>query len=244
MRNDLILTVHNISHHFKNEEGAIIHALSNVSFSIERGKFVCIVGPSGCGKSTLLRIILGLEPQSRGTLDRSYRKPTMVFQNFALFPWLTVFDNIGFGLKMQGKKREEAEKIIEEKIEEVGLSGFEDKYPRELSGGMRQRVGIARALAVSPDILFMDEPFSSLDSMTARKLKDDLKIIWKKYSMTIVMVTHLLEEAVELADEIIIMSRRPGTIKSTRENNLAFPRNLRSPEFFSLLDQIDAQIDS
>jgi NitT/TauT family transport system ATP-binding protein len=239
-----ILEVKSLSHHFRNEDGVNVHALASVSFVVEAQEFVCIVGPSGCGKSTLLRICLGLEKPTKGSVTRNYKKAAMVFQNFAIFPWLSVWDNVGFGLKMEGMALKDQERIIEEKIKEVGLSGFEDKYPKELSGGMRQRVGLARALAISPDILFMDEPFSSLDTMTAQKLKDDLALIWKKYSMTVVMVTHLLNEAVELADRVIVMSKRPGTVKTIIKNSLPSPRDNRSKDFFALVDALNAEIES
>ncbi|MFA5987787.1 MAG: ABC transporter ATP-binding protein [Candidatus Paceibacterota bacterium] len=243
MQNKYALELKNISHRFPADERKESEAISDISINIERGKFVSIVGPSGCGKSTLLRIALGLLKPIKGEVIRNFQKYAMVFQNFAIFPWLSVYDNIEFGLKMSGMKKEHAEKIVSEKIKEVGLAGFENMYPKELSGGMKQRVGIARALAMSPEVLFMDEPFSSLDTITARRLKDDLAHIWEKYDMTVVMVTHLIEEAVELSDDIIVVSQRPAHVKETLTVNLPRPRNLRSQNFFDMSDKITGLID-
>lgn len=244
MQNDFILKVNDLSHSFTGENKKIFEVIKNISFSVKEGEFLSIVGPSGGGKSTLLRIITGLIKPTRGTVEVNTSKMAMVFQNFAIFPWLTVHDNIGFGLKMAGVSARERKAIIAEKIKEVGLSGFDKKYPKELSGGMRQRVGLARALAVSPELLIMDEPFSSLDTFTAEKLRADLLEIWYKYKMTIVMVTHLVEEALQMSDIIIIVSRRPASIKQILDINLDRPRNNRSENFFSLLDNITSQIES
>lgn len=237
-----ILSVEHIQHTFP-EDKKRFEAIRSVSFSVKPGSFTAIVGPSGGGKSTLLRIIAGLIKPTHGNVKITTNKVSLVFQNFALFPWLTAFENIEFGLKMKGVNKMGRHKIVHEKIAEVGLVGFEHKYPKELSGGMRQRVGIARALAVSPDLLLMDEPFSSLDTFTAEKLRADLLAIWLKYKMTIVMVTHLIEEAIQLADEIIVLSKRPAEVKSTTTINLPRPRNTRSHEFFHLVDQLTTQID-
>ncbi len=195
MQNDFILKVNDLSHSFNEENKRNFDVIKNVSFSVKKGEFLSIVGPSGSGKSTLLRIIAGLIQPTRGSVELNTDKRAMVFQNFAIFPWLTVHDNIGFGLKMANITKKERKAIVSEKIKEVGLTGFDKKYPKELSGGMRQRVGIARALAVNPELLIMDEPFSSLDTFTAEKLRSDLLDIWNKYKMTVVMVTHLVEEA-------------------------------------------------
>ncbi len=243
MQNEPILKILDISHEFLAEERETIKALSRVSFEVERGTFTSIVGPSGCGKSTLLRIILGLIQQTQGTVTRNYTKSAVIFQNFAIFPWLTVYENVEFGLKMKGVTPKERKKIAEEKIQEVGLAQFENKYPRELSGGMRQRVGIARALAMEPELLLMDEPFSGLDAFTAEKLKKDISGIWSAHRMTILMVTHLISEAVELSDKIIVLSAGPGTVKSTTKVVLPRPRDARSPDFYRLVDGITAEID-
>ena len=237
-----ILTLEHI-HHIFPEDRKKFEVIKDVSFTVKAGSFTAIVGPSGGGKSTLLRIIAGLITPTKGAIKIETHKIALVFQNFALFPWLTTFENIEFGLKMRGLKKNDRHKIVHEKIAEVGLTGFEHKYPKELSGGMRQRVGLARALAVSPDLLLMDEPFSSLDTFTAEKLRADLLAIWLKYKMTIVMVTHLIEEAVALADEVIVFSKRPAEVKSTTIIDLPRPRNMRSQEFFHLVDKLTAEID-
>ncbi len=237
-----ILTVHDIRHSFT-EGRKKLEAIKDISFSVRPRSFTAIVGPSGGGKSTLLRILAGLIKPTHGRVETTTAKMSLVFQNFALFPWLTAFENIEFGLKMSGVPKAKRHEIVHQKIAEVGLAGFEHKHPKELSGGMRQRVGIARALAVSPDLLYMDEPFSSLDTFTAEKLRKDLLDIWLKYKMTLVMVTHLIEEAVQLADEVIVLSKRPAEVKKTFAVDLPRPRAMRSPEFFSLVDRITAEID-
>ncbi len=240
-----ILSTADISYIYKDEEtGARLHVLKDISVSFHAGEFVSIIGPSGCGKSTFLKILTGLIKSKKGSVISESKEMAMVFQNFALFPWLTVKENIAFGLKMQGMRKSERNKIVMEKIHEVELSGFEDKYPSELSGGMRQRVGIARALALNPDLLLMDEPFSSLDEITAEHLRTKLLEIWQKYKMTTIMVTHLVEEAVELSDRIIIFSQRPAHVLNTIEVRLPRPRDKRSKEYFDLVDQVEKQIES
>ncbi len=243
MQNDFILKVNDLSHSFNEGDKKIFEVIKNVSFEVKRGEFLSIVGPSGGGKSTLLRVVTGLIKPTRGSIEVNTRKVAMVFQNFAVFPWLTVHDNIGFGLKMAGVPEKERKAVVMEKIKEVGLIGFDKKYPKELSGGMRQRVGLARALAVNPELLIMDEPFSSLDTFTAEKLRSDLLDIWYKYKMTIVMVTHLVEEALLLSDRIVILSKRPASVKEILDINLDRPRNNRSEHFFSFLDKITSQIE-
>lgn len=244
MENDIIVSVKNLSYIYTNEESdERINVLKNVSFEVYKGEFVSLVGPSGCGKSTLLKIISGLIKTKRENIILNTTKISFVFQNFALFPWLTVRENIEFGLKMNNVPKKERIKISQEKINEVGLSGFENKYPIELSGGMKQRVGIARALAMSPDLLFMDEPFSSLDVFTAEKLRAELLEIWMKYKMTIVMVTHLVEEAVELSDRVLVFSQRPTSIKESFKIKFLRPRDKRSEEYFKLVDHITKIIE-
>jgi len=240
---NIILKVEGLSHQFILQDGKHLPVMHDVSFSVPEGEFVSLVGPSGCGKSTLLKMIAGLLKPDHGTIESHAQKMSVVFQNFAIFPWLNVLDNVEFGLKMEGRPAKERRRIALEKISEVGLSGFEDKYPAELSGGMKQRVGIARALAVSPDLLLLDEPFSSIDALTAERLRADLLSIWTKYKMTVVLVTHLVEEAIELSDRVIVFSARPTTVKKEFTIDLPRPRSKRSPEFFALLDKVTADID-
>lgn len=227
---------------FRDDETSL-PVLQNVTLSVPSQRFVCLIGPSGCGKSTLLRILAGLLKADSGTVAFAKSQTlSMVFQNFALFPWLTVEQNIGFGLHMQGVSGSKRDKLVREHIVEMGLVGFEHQHPRELSGGMKQRVGIARALTMQPDMLLMDEPFSSLDALTAEKLRHELLDVWQRDQMTVVMVTHLIEEAVELADEIIVFSPRPGRIVKTVTVDLPRPRNRRSPAFYKLVDALASYI--
>lgn len=202
-----------------------------------------LVGPSGCGKSSLLRILAGLDKPTTGDVVFGKQiRPGFVFQDFALFPWLTVYQNIEFGLKMEGRAVNERKKTTLKYAEFMGLEKFLDSYPHELSGGMRQRVGIARALAINPEIVFLDEPFSALDSFTAQKLRKELRELWQRHGTTFVMVTHLVEEAVQLGTRIAVFSQRPGTIEKVFDNSLPFPRNLRSEHFFALVDKITDQV--
>ena len=220
-------------------------ALDDVNLEAETGEFVCIVGPSGCGKSVFLRILSNLMKADEGSVETlSNPRFAMVFQNFALFPWLTVEENVGFGLRMKGLDKKDIVKTIAGYIAEMGLTGFESKYPKELSGGMKQRVGIARALAVQPDILLLDEPFSSLDVFTANKLRQDLLKVWHEKKMTIIMVSHLVEEAVELADRVIAFSMPPTKILKNIKIDLERPRKNRDPEFFKYVDVIQDVIIS
>lgn len=238
-----MIVVEDVSHRFYLPETRTHLPVANdVSFSIPAQEFVSLVGPSGCGKSTLLKMIAGLLTPEHGRIKSNAKKMAMIFQNFAIFPWLSVYQNIEFGLKMAGVPEKKRQKIVTENIAEVGLSGNEDKYPAELSGGMKQRVGIARALAISPDLLLMDEPFSSLDAITAEKLRTDLLRIWSKNPVTVIMVTHLVEEAIEVSDRIILFSDRPATVKKEYRIDLPRPRNKRSPEFFALVDEITANL--
>lgn len=229
--------------YFAPDSGKHYPVIKEVSFEILPGEFTCLVGPSGCGKSTLLKIIAKLLKTNKAeNINNEAKKMAMVFQNFALFPWLKVLDNVAYGLKMEGIPLKKRRVLALEKIKEVGLDGFEHHYPHELSGGMKQRVGLARALAVSPDLLLMDEPFSSLDVLTAEKLRQLLLELWSKYQMTIVMVTHLVEEAVEVSDKIIIFGPRPTTIIKEMEVKLLRPRDKRSGEYYDLVDKIGAMI--
>lgn len=236
-----ILVLSRISAHFADEKENVF-ALQDISFSIPTGSFVSIIGPSGAGKSTLMRVILGLMPPESGTIVRNFSRPAMVFQNYALFPWLSALDNVAFGLQMSGMKREERERVAREKLKEVGLLHLENHYPAALSGGQRQRVGLARALAVSPDLLIMDEPFSNLDTITSEALKADLLKIWRTYGMTILMVNHLIPDAIELSDQIIVMGAHPGKVEKIIAVPLPRPRDIRSEPFFREIDRLTENI--
>ncbi len=222
--------------------------LADVNFEVMDGEVLAIVGPSGCGKSTLLRIIHGLIPASAGVVRYNGRTQDginlacgMVFQSFALLPWLTVEENVEIGLEARGLDETTRRKRAGKYIDKVGLDGNEDAYPRELSGGMKQRVGLARALAVEPKVLLMDEPFSALDALTSINLREELLDLWADPSLpvdTIVIVTHIIEEAVELADRIIVMAANPGRIVESSKVDLPRPRQKKSPEFAGLVDRV------
>ena len=223
-------------------------AVKDVDLTIREGEFVALLGPSGCGKSTLLRIITGLQPPTEGqvlyrgkTLRGVNPMATIVFQTFALFPWLTVFENVDLALKA----RDVPEKIRATKtldlIDRVGLDGFENAYPRELSGGMRQKVGFARAMAVEPELLCLDEPFSALDPLSAESLRGELMELWTGGvipTKAILMVSHNIEEAVFMADRVVVMDKEPGRIVSTLEIHLPHPRDHKQPQFQALVDQV------
>ena len=233
------ISVSNITKYFRVERRRPLVACEDVSFEVKPHEFVCIIGPSGCGKSTLLRIIAGLAQADSGHVDISEdTKISMIFQNAAIFPWLTVHDNIAFGLTMQKASHTKTEKMVREQLKAMGLEHAAHQHPKELSGGMKQRVGIARALAVEPDILLLDEPFSALDAFTAESLRQDVLRVWESEKRTMLMVTHLVEEAVEMADRIIVMTKRPGRIKAIVPVTLKRPRKVRSAEFYKLVDHV------
>jgi NitT/TauT family transport system ATP-binding protein len=235
------LVLSRVSASFEDEKKDVL-ILDDISFSMAKSSFVSIIGPSGAGKSTLMRVILGLMQHTSGTIVRNFSRPAMVFQNYALFPWLTALDNVAFGLQMDGLHKAEREKIAREKLKEVGLLHLEKHYPNALSGGQRQRVGLARALAISPDLLIMDEPFSNLDTITAEALKSDLLKIWRSYDMTILMVNHLIPDAIELSDQILIMSGHPGRVEKTVSIHLPRPREVRGDQFFKEVDRLTEDI--
>ncbi len=196
-------------------------AIRNVSFSVGEGEFVCIVGPSGCGKTTVLKLIAGLETPTSGDLHKP-EKVAMAFQAGALFPWLTVFENVAFGLRHKGIAESDIARTVERELHATGMVAFHDKYPADLSGGQRQRGGSARALAVAPGFFLLAEPFSALDPKTTAELHDDVLKIWHETKKTIVMVSHLIEEAVSLADRVILM--REGSVDSEYPITLSYPR--------------------
>jgi NitT/TauT family transport system ATP-binding protein len=223
--------------------GGSFQAIRDVNLTAEPGEFCVIVGPSGCGKTTFLRILAGLEQPTEGTLDLrgpGGRTPTnaMVFQGRSVFPWLTVRDNVAYGLKLTGVGRRERRRTTDRMIELVGLSRFAGAYPHQLSEGMRQRVAIARALAVDPDLLLMDEPFGALDEQTRYILQEELLRIWETTRKTVVFVTHSIDEALTLADRIVVFSAQPGTVKATLPVPFSRPRELtavRSDPAFAVL---------
>lgn len=227
-------------------QGRPVVALDRVSLQVSEGEFVCIVGPSGCGKSTLLRILADLVPCSSGaaTIAGGGRgKPlhSLVFQEYAIFPWKTVLQNVAFGLQMRGVARSEREATAREWIDRVGLGEFADAYPRQLSGGMRQRVGIARAFANDPEVLLMDEPLGALDAQTRLILMDELLRLWETDRKTVVYVTHDIEEAVLLGDRVVLMTARPGRLKAAFTVPFARPRGIEvmgDPAFAGLSYQI------
>lgn len=214
------------------DTGRRLHALHEVSFGVEQGEFVSIVGPSGCGKSTLLKIIAGLDRPSSGQVKfrggaicGPHSKISLVFQAFGLFPWRTVLENVEYGLEMQKTPKEERRSQAMEYLGMVGLVGYEHMYPKQLSGGMRQRVGIARALAVEPEVVLMDEAFSAIDEVTAEVLRDEVAEIHKQTGKTFVLVTHNLSEAIELADKVVVLSSRPAKVKKIMPISLERPRD-------------------
>jgi len=203
---------------FERPGGGPSTALEDVSLEVDDGEFVCIVGPSGCGKTTLLRIVAGLEERSTGTLDvrrlvgESRPSNAMVFQESSLFPWMTVLDNAAFGLEMRGIAKAERAKRTRPILEMVGLTRFESHYPHQLSGGMKQRVSLARAFVNDPDILLMDEPFAALDAQTKLILQEELLRIWETHRKTVLFITHAIDEAIALADRVVVMCSSPGRI--------------------------------
>ncbi|MBI3495088.1 ATP-binding cassette domain-containing protein [Candidatus Berkelbacteria bacterium] len=216
-------------------------AVQHVNLRVHAGEFFCIVGPSGCGKSTLLKLIANLEEPTEGKIEASNRT-AMVFQSGALLPWLTARDNVGLGLTMQGLPRERVTRAATRYLAMVGLKPFGSRFPRELSGGQRQRVGIARALAIEPEVLLLDEPFSSLDQMTTEELHRDLLGIWQQNRLTIVMVSHLLDEALLLADRIAIM--RQGTMNTIVPVQIGRPRDPHGQPFITQLKRLKHLIAS
>ncbi len=218
-----------------------INALSDASLQVGKGEFICLIGPSGCGKSTLLRMIAGFETASAGALlmwGKPIRGPGpdrgMVFQDYGLFPWLTVTQNVGFGPAARGRPRAEVAATAKRFIDMVGLTRFADAYPHQLSGGMKQRVAIARVLANDAEVVLMDEPFGALDAMTRERLQEELLDIWAKARLSVIFVTHAIEEAIILADRVVVMSPGPGRIIADERIDLARPRDPTGVEFNAL----------
>lgn len=236
--------VHNVTKVYASGSNQVI-ALKDVSLTIEEHDFVCIVGPSGCGKTTLLNLVAGFEKPSAGQLEAFGRlidgpgpDRTMMFQDYALFPWLTVKANIEYGLKRIGVAASKRAQIVRNYITFIELEGFENKYPMQLSGGMRQRVALARALAVNPKILLMDEPFAALDSFTREKMQDELIRVWEKERKAVLFITHNIDEAIKLADVVVVMCARPGRIAESFRINSRRPRDVDSDENTRLVHRV------
>lgn len=244
-----MITLENVSKSFTHlEQEQII--LQDINFNVDKGEFLCIVGPSGCGKTTLLRMIAGLDFPTTGrileeeteisgpSIERGY-----VFQQYSLFPWLNVLENVTFGLELRGMEENERNQKAREYLKMVGLSQAENSYPKELSGGMKQRVAIARSLVNDPHVLLMDEPFSALDVQTRHKLQEELVRIWREEQKTIIFVTHNVDEAVFLADRVVVLSRNPGTVIKSFQIDLNRIRDRAAPRFLELKKEITGLLD-
>lgn len=242
-----VLEIEHVSMSYPYQKRKLV-TIKDITFNIEKNEFVCLVGPSGCGKSTLIRMILGLTKPTAGKIRLNGRdivekqgKISVVFQTAALFPWLTVQKNVEIVLENAMPDRDERTELVQKYLNMVGLDGFERAYPKELSGGMRQRVAIARALSTGPDLLLLDEPFVSLDVFSAQAIREELLDLWEKPAIppsTVLMVTHNVDEAVQLSDRIVVLSRRPGEVISEFPIQLQRPRNTRSDEFYRTVDQV------
>jgi NitT/TauT family transport system ATP-binding protein len=249
-----VIEVEKVTKSFVSDKTEIL-VLDNVSFSVGKDEFLCLVGPSGCGKSTLLRIMAGLEKSDSGKIlfngqpiTSPSPKVAMVFQLFGLLPWKTALENVEVPLEVIGIAKQKRVQVAEEYLQMVGLEGFESTYPHDLSGGMKQRVGIARALALNPDVLLMDEPFSSLDELTAKTLRELVLNIWRNPALptnSFVMVSHNVEEAVFMADRVVVMSPRPGKVVGEIKINIPRPRSeyLRDKQYFQFVDEVVALLE-
>ena len=251
-KRQLLCDLQHVTKTYAMPSGATMKVLEDVSLAVNEEEILALLGPSGCGKSTLMRVLAGLiQPEAGKVLYRGAQLRALnpgvaiVFQSFALYPWLSVAENIGEALLARGMKPAAARSAMERVVHLVGLSGFEDAYPRELSGGMKQRVGIARALAVEPEILCMDEPFSQVDALTAETLRGEVVRFWSDKATnpkTIFMVSHDVKEVVFMATRIVVMAAKPGRVRRIIENPLPYPRDYRSPAFQRLVDEIHAII--
>jgi NitT/TauT family transport system ATP-binding protein len=239
--------IDNVKKSFSGRNGETV-ALNGVTMDIKENEFISVIGPSGCGKSTLLNIIAGLKEPSSGKVYLDGKEITgpgpergVVFQQYALFPWLTVRKNVEFGLKLKKMKKDEIDEVVNNYLTMVDLKDFADSYPKELSGGMKQRVAIARAYAMRPEILLMDEPFGALDAQTRAQLQEDLLETWQKERKTCFFITHDVDEAIILSQKVIIMSARPGRVKEVVHIDIPYPRNQATkltPEFLNLKNYI------
>ena len=244
------ISIEGLSKVFRKGKSELV-AIEGFNLTVPEGEFVCLLGPSGCGKTTVLRIVAGLEDKTDGTIQVNGRKVKgpgpdrgMVFQEFALFPWRSARRNVEFGLEIKGVPAERRHAVSSKLLELVGLKGFEDSHPKQLSGGMKQRVAIARALANAPSVLLMDEPFGALDAQTRNLMQKELLRIWTETKKTIVFVTHSVDEAVYLADRIVVMTARPGTVKKDIPVTLPRPRDRTSREFIAIRGEVLAELEA
>jgi len=236
-----MLEVKGVSKSFTTEGGETVRALDGIDLSVAEQEFICILGPSGCGKTTLLRIIAGLDQPTSGEIivegtrvTAPTPKMAMIFQEYSLYPWRTVLDNIAFGLEVRGMGKEERYAIADRYLRLVGLEGFQGSYPYELSGGMRQRIAVARALAIEPAVLLMDEPFGALDAQTRNLMQRELLEIYNETRKTVIFVTHSVDEAVFLSDRIVVLTPRPGRIREIIPVHGGRPRERTSSEFVQI----------
>lgn len=245
------IEIRNLTKEYVNEDTSGTNALEDINLTVSDGEFVCVLGPSGCGKSTLLEMTAGLLPQTSGEiiLDGKVQKGTstdigVVFQDAALFPWRSIRKNIEFGLEIMNINRAERRKRAEAAIELVGLKGFADKYPHQLSGGMRQRAGLARTLAADPTVILMDEPFSAVDHLTRLTLQDEMVRIWQTQKKTIFFITHDVAEAVYLATRIVLLSPRPGRVQRIFDVPFERPRSRNDAEMLAIVEKIYVSINN
>ena len=241
----MFISIEGVSRIYELKDKSNSVALEKVDLSIEEGKFICLLGPSGCGKTTLLNMMAGFDKPSTGAIKingNDVSQPSIdriaIFQNFGLLPWRTVIKNVELGLESKGFDEKKRREIAEEYLKLVGLSNYKKHHPNQLSGGMQQRIAIARALAVDPEILFMDEPFGALDAMTRMTMQDEIERIWQEKKKTIIFVTHDIEEAVFLADKIVVMTTGPGRVKKIIDVPLARKRDRTSYDFLAIRDEV------
>ena len=243
-----MLSIKSVNKQFNTQAGEIV-ALKDISLDIKDGEFVCLLGPSGCGKSTLLNAVAGFSLPTTGSIaldGKTIKAPGpdrgMVFQEYALFPWMSIAENIAFGLEIKGMEKAERATIVNRLLETLNLVEFKDRYPKDLSGGMRQRVAIARVLALDSPVLLMDEPFGALDALTRRSLQDELLKIWAQLKKTVIFVTHSIEESIYLADRIVVLTYRPGTIKRDILVDIPRPRDANSAAFTELKRELSVAV--
>ncbi len=242
------ISINHVDKSFGSGESLVI-ALKEINLHISHGEFVCLLGPSGCGKSTLLNAIAGFSLPTQGEIIVKGHVVTepgtdreMVFQEYALFPWMNVEKNIAFGMDIKGESKEKCQSVVEDLLNTLGLSEFRTRYPKDLSGGMRQRVAIARILALDPPIMLMDEPFGALDALTRRSLQDELLRIWEKSRKTIIFVTHSVEEAIYLGTRVVVLTYRPGTLKQDITLEIPRPRDTSGAEFNRIKRELGALV--